>query len=112
MLVIKFKHNYFKLGDHKFTTIRGKSWYKKIDVGDTVELHTPTGIREAKVVKVELKRIDKMLLSQLKKDGEYPGFKIENSLQFVSLLNSFRRPMWTSKPVAPDDEMTVITLQQ
>lgn len=112
MLTLKFRHNYYKLGKLQFTTIRGKSWMKKLRAGMKVELDTLTGKRLATVIKIELKIIREIPLDVLKLDGEYPGFEIDNHLAFVSLLNSFRQKIWTSKPVAPEDEMTIITLQQ
>ena len=90
-----FCHRYNKLNQDRFTTIRGKSWFKKCKAGQIVTCHAP-GEKdfECRVLAVELKVLKELGLPFLKADAEYPGFKIENILQFVSLLNSFRAPSW------------------
>ena len=108
---INFCHHYHKLEHDRFTTVRGKSWLKKFKVGQIVPCHAP-GEKdfECCVLAVELRTIKDLGLPFLKADAEYPGFEIENTLAFVSLLNSFRAPAW--QKVSADDEVAVLTLER
>ena len=107
---IKFRHNYFKLAKDEFTTIRGKAQFKRLKVGKTVWVETPTERFEAMIKGLELKRVADMGLDFLKADAEYPGFVIECPLDFATLLNSFRAPAWTQ--VTLESELNIITLKK
>ena len=108
---INFCHRYHKLSGQTFTTIRGKSWFNKIKVGETVTCHAP-GEKDfpCLVGRKELVTISQMPIEFLKSDAEYPGFTFDNHLAFVALLNSFRRR--TKIKLCADDEVTVLTLQR
>jgi hypothetical protein len=106
----KFRHSYYKLAKAEFTTIRGRGQFKKLKIGNTVWVETPTERFEAMIICLELKRVADMGLAFLKADAEYPGFVIESPMDFVTLLNSFRAPAWTQ--VTLDSELTIITLKK
>jgi len=108
---VNFCHHYHKLAHNRFTTVRGKSWFKKCKAGEIVSCHAP-GEKdfECRVLAVELKVTKELGVPFLKADAEYPGFEIENTLQFVSLLNSFRK--WPSTKLCADDTVTVLTLER
>lgn len=93
MITIDFKHDYYKLGNMKFTTIRGVSWDKKVKTGDIVEI-TKNGkyFCLAEVKYTILSPIKRILASALKDDSEYPGFELRKGKaheDFISLLNQF-----------------------
>jgi len=108
---VNFCHRYHKLNHDRFTTVRGKSWFKGLKVGQIVSCHAP-GEKdfECRVLAAELRVIKELGLPFLKADAEYQGFEIENSLQFISLLNSFRK--WPSQKLCAEDEVTVLTLER
>lgn len=107
---IKFRHRYNKLSQPVFTTIRGKAQFKRLKIGQHVDIESPDGNFKAKVLKLELKRVADMDIAFLKADAEYPGFVISDKTDFIKLLNSFRSPAWSQ--VALDSELTIITLQE
>lgn len=93
MIKIDFKHNYYKLGNKNFTTIRGVAWDKKVKLEEIVEI-TKNGeyFCHAKVELKVLSTIKRTLPDALKKDCEYPGFELRKGKEhedFISLLNSF-----------------------
>ncbi|WP_064496473.1 hypothetical protein [Methanocaldococcus jannaschii] len=91
MIEINFSHDYFKLREQRFTTIRSKHYLKNkgLRVGDVVKIKHPSGEFPAKIVGVEVKRICDIPLEILKKDAEFEGFNIKTHQDFVDLLNSF-----------------------
>lgn len=107
---IVFRHRYHKLARLEFTTIRGKSWFKKLKIGQEVTIENPDENFRARVVGLGLMRLRDMSLEFLKQDAEYPGCTITALEHFINLLNSLRAPFWTQ--AAPDSEMTVITLRR
>lgn len=93
MIKIDFKHNYYKLENRYFTTIRGFAWHKKVKMGEIVEI-TKNGeyFCHAKVEHKILSTIKRTLPNALKVDSEYPGFELRKGKEhedFISLLNSF-----------------------
>ena len=108
---VNFCHCYHKLNQDRFTTVRGKSLFKDFEAGQVVLCHAP-GEKdfECRVLEVELKTIKGLGLPFMKADAEYPGLEIENTFQFVSLLNSFRK--WPSTKLCADDTVTVLTLER
>jgi hypothetical protein len=108
--IISFKHGYHKLSRNIFTTIRGKAYFKRLKIGMQVTVKIPGGSFQATVTGLELRRVNEMPLSFLKADAEYLGFIIHSPSDFINLLNSFRPPHWAQ--VAPDSELTVITLRK
>jgi len=107
---IVFRHRYHKLAQPEFTTIRGKSQFKRRKVGDRVTIATPDGLFFAEIVALELKRVRDLPLEFLKADAEYPGCVIGRHEHFVNLLNSFRAPAWTRATL--DSELTIISLRR
>ena len=110
MPVIRFKHSYHKLDWDIFTTIRGKSYFRKSALGQTVTVEHPGRSFIAKIVLLQLCTVDSLPVEFLKKDAEYPGFTISSQQDFCNLLNSFRAPFWTQ--VTIETEMTIITLEK
>ncbi|MFX0210303.1 MAG: hypothetical protein ACFFDT_30265 [Candidatus Hodarchaeota archaeon] len=92
---LDFKHDYDKLKNDEFTTIRGKTKYNKFHVGQIIKI-TKQGkyFCEATIFNKELKRICDMSLEFLKADAEYPDFTIYTHDDFVHLINSFRPPYY------------------
>ena len=107
---INFSHNYHKLQQKRFTTIRGKSLFKQLKTSQVIDVETPKEQFRATVVGLERRKIYEMDLAFLKADAEYPTFTINTVQDFVDLLNSFRAPMWTK--VELDSEMTIVTLER
>jgi len=89
--MIRFAHNYYKLENDKFTTIRGVKYLeqKGKKVGDTFKIITPKGEFDCILEKIEYRKICNLPLNMLKNDGEYDGFEIKSHQEFVNLLNSF-----------------------
>ena len=107
---IKFRHQYYKLAQNEFTTIRGKGQFKRRKVGDIVKIETPSGDFKAEVVKTALVVVKDISVGFLRADAEYRGFEIHSHDDFIKLLNSFRPPNWTQ--VTLDSELTVMTLRK
>jgi hypothetical protein len=108
--VISFKHDYHKLAQNIFTTVRGKAYFKRLKIGMQVIVEMPGVSFHATVTNLELRRVNEMPLAFLKADAEYPGFFIHSPEDFVNLLNSFRPPVWAQ--VELNSELTIITLQK
>lgn len=92
MKQIEFAHNYNKLKENEFTTIRGKTNFKKYKAGETVEIL----LKGKKIFNAEIDHVKKTELADvpfnlLKKDGEFPGFTINERIDFIGLINSLRR---------------------
>jgi hypothetical protein len=105
---IPFGHPYYKLEKSRFTTIRGKSWMKKLKIGDEVTISTLNGKFLAHVEFLQVSRIVDLSLEMLKMDAEYPGLVINTKTDFVNLINSLRSYYM---PVATlESQVTVITL--
>jgi hypothetical protein len=107
---IVFRNRYHKLAKPVFTTVRGKSWFKKLRVGELVEIVEPSRESLAVVEAVKLVRISDMTVEFVKADAEYPGCVLNSLEDFVTLLNSLRAPMWNQATL--NDEMTVILLRR
>src|ERR1700723_3620330 len=104
-----FQHRYHKLAEPRFTTIRGKSHFDKLKVGQRVTLETPDGDRPAFIVGLRLRRLRDIPIGFLKADAEYPGCTFVNHDQFACLLNSLRATFHARATL--DSELTVITLE-
>ena len=111
-----FQHDYYKLKDWAFTTIRGKSAAKQYKEGQEVKIihsnKSPSGgcgrlVCRAEVVGIEVKKIADIPLDILQRDAEFNGFKIYNHWDFVGLLNSMR-PYTKIKSL--DTEVTLFQL--
>ncbi len=107
-----FHKRYHKLSQSEFTTIRGATAAARYKVGNQVELilqeHIESPLGVAEIVSVEQMSLREMSLELLKADGEYPGFVIHSNLDFMGLLNHFRR---FNKLKSLDDVLTVIKLK-
>ena len=60
-----------------------------------------------KIVHMEVKKLKDIPLTLLKSDGEFPGFTIHSTRDFIGLLNSLRK---FSKISSDEDEVTVFGL--
>lgn len=110
MKQINFCHEYYKLKNKRFTTIRGVSNLQLYNVGEIVEIYVNRSVLFiAKVIKLEISQISKISLAALKEDAEYPGFEIKHHVDFMALINSFRR---FNKLKSLEDEVLVITLNR
>jgi hypothetical protein len=107
---ITFRHQYYKLSQPQFTTIRGKVQFFKLKIGDKIPIETPNEDFTAEIVHLALSKMENLSLPFLKLDAEYPGFEIKSKQDFIDLLNSFRAPAWTQ--VNFESELTVITLKK
>jgi hypothetical protein len=110
MKPITFKHRYHKLAKTEFTTIRGAAQFKRLKVGQKVDVETPDENFTATITSLELRTVRSMTVEFLHADASYPGFVVDSHETFVRLLNSFRAPMWTH--VTMESELTVITLSR
>ena len=110
MITIPFIKRYHKLLGRQFSTVRGKSWLKKMHAGDRHRCKTPDGEFDVWVRKVEPARLGDLTLEFLKHDAEYPGFIINEKQDFINLLNSFRAPAWQQATL--DSEVTVVYLER
>jgi hypothetical protein len=108
--IIKFCHQYYKLARHTFTTIRGKSQFRRYRVGDVVTVEAPKGSFKAEITGLKLQKPVDMSLEFIQADAEYPGFTLNSVDEFITLLNSFRAPAW--KKASQDEEMTVFYLKK
>lgn len=95
-----FQHDYFKLKDWCFTTIRGKSAIKQYNWAQTVKIircnESPSNgsgevLYRAHIVGAEIKKISEIKLDVLQRDAEFLGFEIKNHWDFVGLINSMRK---------------------
>lgn len=110
MKTIEFTHEYYKLKEQEFTTIRGKTSINKYKVGECVKIILKADvIGTAEVVRLEKTEIGKIPLGILKRDGEFPGFEINSHRDFIGLINSLRR---FNKLKNADEEVTIITLKR
>ncbi|XRP97804.1 hypothetical protein ACO3UB_08395 (plasmid) [Methanocaldococcus sp. 16A] len=93
MKVIRFRHDYYKLQEETFTTIRGKRFLRwiDVDVGDVIRIKSPSYDFFARIIDVQYKRICDIPIELLKKDAEFEGFEIKTHEDFVRLINSFTR---------------------
>jgi len=88
-----FTHDYYKLKDECFTTIRSKTYNKKRGwirinkIGWITINRLP--LFPVRLLKYEDKRIINMSLKLLKKDADSDYLIIKNSMDFVNLLNQF-----------------------
>lgn len=109
--LFNFQHPYFKLKDHKFTTIRGKVHYPRVQVSSLAKI---TLAEEffcyATIVNKELKALKDLSLAFLKYDAEYPGFTIESVEDFCTLLNSFNPPYYPQ--TTPESIKTIIYFEK
>jgi len=107
---ITFARDYHKLNDEKFTTIRGKSHFQKFMIGEEIEIYLNNELLcLAEVTGLELCRLSDIPIETLKKDGEFSGFVIRSSKDFIGLINSMRL---YHKIKDDSEEMTVIYLRK
>lgn len=106
-----FQHDYYKLKEDEFTTIRGKTNFEKIK-GDV-----PVVIQKdrkffcyAKLEKKILVPISELTLEFLKKDAEAPNVVINSHQDFVDLINSFRPKFYHQATV--DSTVSVFFLKK
>lgn len=86
---VKFSHDYEKLMRIIFPTVRSVNYNKekKFDVGDFVEVHSPSMKFIAKLINYEDWKICDMELGFIKYDC-YP-IECESHEDYINLLNSF-----------------------
>ncbi len=105
-----FSYFYLKFKQSTFTTVRGKTYMNKFNIGDTVfiEYHGKL-LLKCKIINKELTQVKDLSLDFMKKDGEYndKGERniINDHLDFISLLNEFRR----FNKATMDSEITILT---
>lgn len=111
-----FQHDYFKLTDWCFTTIRGKSAIKQYKYDQEIKIiHCDESISNgsgvvlcrAHIIGAEIKKIGEISLDVLQRDADFLGFEIKNHWDFVGLINSMRK---YSKIKSLDDEVCVFQL--
>ena len=87
---LNFSHDYYKLRNELFSTIRGKTKFKYYKIGDIINVNVNRKllcpILILNKVLMEIADID---LTILELDAKYPGFEIMDHHDFVDLLNSF-----------------------
>ncbi|OGU59531.1 MAG: hypothetical protein A2V66_10605 [Ignavibacteria bacterium RBG_13_36_8] len=87
---LNFSHDYHKLCLFEFTTIRGKSRFNDFAKGERIEIQlNRKKLFNAILSKKELKKIRDIPISCLRQDGEYQGFSIKSTQDFIDLMNSF-----------------------
>lgn len=107
-MTISFRHNYDKLKQDEFTTIRSKSFAKKLSVGLLVEIQSPKAKFMARVDAVEISTVAEVPLRVLQ--GDVVPFKVNTPGEFVTFLNSLRAPAWQQATL--ESEMAIITLRK
>jgi len=109
---INFKHEYYKLKQNIFPTLRGKSF--KAKPGEIVKI---TINRQffcyALVQDTIILKITDIPLMALKYDGEYPDFHINSRQEFIDLLNNFYpRNRFPNVAANKNSELKLIILQK
>jgi hypothetical protein len=110
MLTLPFGHAYYKLDVNQFTTIRGKSYFKALKIGEQITANYKGKKFQTEIVNLELKPISEIPLEVLKLDAEYPDFVIASYQDFVELINTFRAGFMPK--VTLESKMTIITLKK
>lgn len=108
---LNFSHDYDKLHDLEFTTIRGKSAIRYYQVNSQISILLD---REkffcAKIIRIEQKHLLDLSLEFLQRDMKYNGFCVSSHKEFLDGLNSFRRD---SKQIREENPLlTVIYLKR
>jgi hypothetical protein len=91
---LPFTHDYFKLNQDEFHTVRGKTFYEreKILPGSIVRVFIKGKFAFLAFVKmIEFKKMVELSLDFMKKDAEAPTIKIESREDYLKGLNSFRQ---------------------
>ena len=124
---INFKHEYMKLLFPVFPTIRGKSWFKKIKVGDIRLINVKRcHLYDAKLIYKKILRIKDISLDFLQWDTSYPAYLgpdaypkptqykiIDDHEQFIDLLNSFYpRNVYSQLEASLETEVTVLIFEK
>ncbi len=111
---INFTHDYYKLYDNEFTTIRGRSWFDKVKIGEIVRISIHNEwMFSAQIFMKSISQIDLMHIDFLKKDAEYDLLKIDTKDQFLNLINSFYpRNRFAEAKATMKTELTVIHLRK
>ena len=124
---INFSHEYNKLNFLIFPTIRGKSWFKKIKVGDIRSVHVNRcHLYDAKLIYKKIVRIKDISLDFLQWDTAYPIYLgpdaypkpiqyniIADHEEFIDLLNSFYpRKVYEKLKANPSTEVTVLFFEK
>ena len=108
MKIINFSYKYDKLSDNIFTTIRGKTWLKKVNTGETIEITCKhKHLFNAIVDEIRYLPIKSMPLHLLKSD--IAPFKIKTKKDFIEFLNKFRR---FNKIKSKNEFLTIIILKK
>ena len=111
MQIINFKHHYYKLINDEFTTIRGKTSFKKFKVDELVQINKQkVPYCKSVILEIELRRIIDLDFEFLKEDSEYKEFSIKNKNDFVEFLNSFLPSFYTKSTIY--SEKTVLYLKK
>jgi len=94
-----FCHQYNKLSEEAFTTIRGATAAKQYKIGQTVDCILTDGpdshgkgrwLFQAEIVGIEVKPLAEIPLEVLQRDAGYGRYCPASHWDFVGLLNSFR----------------------
>ena len=80
---MRYSHDYKKLKENRYTTIRR---YKKGKVGDKVLEEYPSGRHFSIIYQIKRMTINEMPLNLIQKDGD-----VKTRHEFINLLNSFYR---------------------
>ena len=80
---MKYSHNYKKLGDCIYSTIRR---YKKGNVGDIIIENHPKGIHKAKIIREKRNTLDNLPIELLQRDTD-----LETREDIYELFQSFYR---------------------
>lgn len=108
--IITFRHPYHKLDLPEFTTIRGKTFFSKFEIEESVLIKTPSASFSAIVVDIQLLKIRDIPFETLRIDTNYGRHSISNRSDFLKLINSFRTG---HMPIANEDStVTLLTLRK
>lgn len=117
---INFSHDYYKLQFPIFPTIRGKSWFKKINIDDIKDITKQRRfLYKAVIIDKYLMRIKDIPLEFLQWDTalllslgwkKFSRITIFSYQEFCDLLNSFIPPFYTQSNI--DSEKTIIFLER
>jgi len=113
-----FCHDYHKLREEAFTTIRGATAAKQYKVGQVVDCIAVDGpashgkgrlICKAEIVGLETKPLSDIAMDVLQRDASYGRYCPKSHWDFVGLINSLR-PYDRSKIKDLSEEVTVFQL--
>ena len=108
---VNFTHHYYKLDTRRYTTIRGVTAIKDYKKGNVIESQLKRNrLHDVLILRVKHRLFSSLSLKFLKKDAEYEGFVIYEKVDFLRLVNSFRRE--NRKITEEDPTFTVLWLER